>query len=213
MVSEVSRDLKVKRVKMAFQDSKVTWVLKVTEARWVKLAQEEKMALKAPKGVQAQLETLAPLAKQERRENLGFQDCQAIREDKVQRVPLDFLDFQVLTARKVLGVSLANQAPEVNVVQRVLAVPEAPEVPRENLGQRVLRVVMALLALQVKEALKDLRVQLDSLDQKALLVLLGRMDYQDTLDSVEKLDFKAKQVPLGQEVWLDHRDRLVKLVQ
>lgn len=36
MVSEVSRALKVKRVKMVFQDSKVTWVLKVTEEKWVK---------------------------------------------------------------------------------------------------------------------------------------------------------------------------------
>lgn len=201
MVSEVSRALKAKRVKMAFQDSKVTWVLKVTEARWVKLAQEEKMALKAPKAVQAQLETQVPLAKQERRENLGFQDCRDIQEDKVQRDPLDFLDFQVPTGRKVPGELLANQAPGDSVVQRVLEVPEAPEVPRENLVRRVLQVVMALLVLQAKGALKDLKVQLDSLDQKAPLALLGKMGYQDTLGSVVRLDFKARQVPLDQEVW------------
>lgn len=36
MVSEVSRDQKVKRVKTAFQDSKVTWDLRVTEEKLVK---------------------------------------------------------------------------------------------------------------------------------------------------------------------------------
>lgn len=36
MVSEVSRALKVKRVKMVFQDSKATWVSKVTEGKLVK---------------------------------------------------------------------------------------------------------------------------------------------------------------------------------
>lgn len=213
MVSEVLRDLKVKRVKMAFQGSKVTWGLKVTEERWVKLAQEGKMALRAPKAVQVQLETQDPLVKQERRGNLGFQDCRDIQEDKVLRAPLDFLDFQVPTGRKVPGELLANRAPGVNVVQRVLEVPEVPEVLQGSLGQRVLQVVMVLLALQVKEALKDLRVQLDSLDQKAPLALLGRMDYQDTLGSVERPDFKARPVPLGQEVSLDLRDRLERLVQ
>lgn len=36
MVSEVSRDQKVKRVKTVFQDSKVTWVLRATEEKLVK---------------------------------------------------------------------------------------------------------------------------------------------------------------------------------
>lgn len=99
------------------------------------------------------------------------------------------------------GELLANQAPGDSVVQRVLEVPEAPEVPRENLVRRVLQVVMALLVLQAKGALKDLKVQLDSLDQKAPLALLGKMGYQDTLGSVVRLDFKARQVPLDQEVW------------
>lgn len=36
MVSEVSKDQKVKRVKMAFRASKVTWVLRETEEKLVK---------------------------------------------------------------------------------------------------------------------------------------------------------------------------------
>lgn len=97
--------------------------------------------------------------------------------------------------------------------QRVPEVLEEQEVPRGNQGQRELLVVMVLLALQVKEVLRDLRVQLDSLDQKALLVHLGKMDYQDTLGNVERLDFKARLGPLDQVVLLDHRDPLVRLVQ
>jgi len=86
MVSEVSRDLKVKRVKMVFQVSKVTWVLKEIEEKLVKWVQEEKMALKDPKVEQVQLETLVLLVKQEKRGNLVFQDYQDIQEDKVQRI-------------------------------------------------------------------------------------------------------------------------------
>lgn len=99
------------------------------------------------------------------------------------------------------------------MVQRVLEVQEAREAPLGNPAQRALQVVMALQALLVKEALKDLRVQLGSLDQKALLVHLGRMAYQDTLDNVERLDFKARLAPLGQGVSLDHRDQLARLVR
>lgn len=87
------------------------------------------------------------------------------------------------------------------------------EVPPGNLAQRVLRAVTVLLALLEKEALKDLRVQLDSLDPKALLDPLGRMACQDTLDNVERLDFKARLAPQGQGVLLDHRDQLGRLVQ
>ena len=72
---------------------------------------------------------------------------------------------------------------------------------------------MALLALLVKEVLKDLKVQLDSLDQKALQDHLGKMACQDTLGNVERLDFKARPALLGQGVLLDHRDQLVRLVQ
>lgn len=111
------------------------------------------------------------------------------------------------------GESLASQALEVSVDQRVLEVPEEQEVPRGNQGQRELLVVMVLLALQVNEVRKDLRVQLDSLDQKALLVHQERMGYQDTLGNEGRLDFKARLGPLGQEVLLGHRDQLVRLVQ
>lgn len=72
---------------------------------------------------------------------------------------------------------------------------------------------MALLALLVKEVLKDLKVQLDSLDQKALLDHLEKMACQDILGNVERLDFKARLALLGQAVLLDHRDQLVRLVQ
>lgn len=99
------------------------------------------------------------------------------------------------------------------MVQRDLEVQEVQEVPLGNLVQRALQVVMALLVLPVKEALKDLRVQLDSLDQKALLDHQGRMVCQDTLGNVERLDFKARLVLQGQGVSLDHRDQLVRLVQ
>lgn len=171
------------------------------------------MALKGPKVEQVQLETRVLLVKQEKRGNLVFQDYQDIREDKVQRVPLDFPGFQVPMERKVHGVWLANQAPGVSVVQRVLEVQEVREVPLGNLVQRALQVVMALLALLVKEVLKDLRARLDSLDQKALLDHLGRMACQDTLGNVERQDFKARLALLDQEVLLDHRDQLVRLVQ
>ncbi|KAJ8784613.1 hypothetical protein J1605_007964, partial [Eschrichtius robustus] len=53
--------------------------------------------------------------------------------------------------------------------------------------------------------LKDLKVQLDSLDQKALLDHLERMACQDTLGNVERLGFKARPALLGQGVLLDHR--------
>jgi len=90
-------------VKMVFQVSKVTWVLKEIEEKLVKWVQEEKMALKDPKVEQVQLETLVLLVKQEKRGNLVFQDYQDIQEDKVQRVPLDFLGFQAPMERKVHG--------------------------------------------------------------------------------------------------------------
>lgn len=170
------------------------------------------MVLKAPKVVQVPLETQVLLVKQEKRGSLEFQGYQDIQEDKVLRVPLDFLGFQVPMGRKVHGELLANQARGVSVVQRVLEVPEVQEVPLENRAQRALREVMARLVLQVKEVLKDLRVQLDFLDQKALLVHLGRMGCQDTLGNVVKQDFKARLAPLGQEVLLDHRDQQVRLV-
>ncbi|KAB1273189.1 Collagen alpha-1 chain, partial [Camelus dromedarius] len=205
MVSEVSRALKVKRVKMDSQDSKVTWVSKVTEEKLVKWVQEEKMALKAPKVELAQLETLVLLVKQERRGNLVCQDYQDIQEDKVQRVPLDFLGFQVPMERKVHGALLANQALGVSEVQRVLEVREVRGVQLGNPVPRALQVVMVLLALLVKEGLKDPRVQLDSLDQKVLLDHLGRMACRDTLGNVGRLDFKARLALLVQEVLLDHR--------
>lgn len=213
MVSEVSRALKVKRVKMDSQDSKVTWVSKVTEEKLVKWVQEEKMALKAPKVELAQLETLVLLVKQERRGNLVCQDYQDIQEDKVQRVPLDFLGFQVPMERKVHGALLANQALGVSEVQRVLEVREVRGVQLGNPVPRALQVVMVLLALLVKEGLKDPRVQLDSLDQKVLLDHLGRMACRDTLGNVGRLDFKARLALLVQEVLLDHRDQLVRLAQ
>lgn len=99
------------------------------------------------------------------------------------------------------------------MVQRDLEVQEEQEVPLGNQVQRALQVVMALLALLVKEVLKDLKVQLDSLDQKALLDHLEKMACQDILGNVERLDFKARPALLGQGVLLDHRDQLVRLVQ
>lgn len=171
------------------------------------------MALRAPKVEQAQLETLVLRVKQARRGSLVFQDYQDIQEDKVQRVPLDFLGFQVPMERKVHGAWLANRALGVSVVLRVLEVQGVQEVPRGNLVPRARQVVTAPLALLVKEALKDLRVQLDSLDQKALLDHLERMAFRDTLGNVERLDFKARPALLGQGVLLDHRGPLVRLVQ
>lgn len=168
------------------------------------------MALRDPKVVQVRLETQVLPAKPERRANLEFQDYQDIQEDKVQRVPLDFLGFQAPMGRKVHGEQPASQAPGVSVDRRVLEVPEAQEVPRGSQGPRELQVVMVLQALLVKEVLKDHRVQLDSLDQRALPVLLGRMDSQDTLGNVGRLDFKARLGLLVQEVLLDHRDQLVR---
>ncbi|EPY74922.1 hypothetical protein CB1_001859001, partial [Camelus ferus] len=152
----------------------------------VKWVQEEKMALKAPKVELAQLETLVLLVKQER------------------RVPLDFLGFQVPMERKVHGALLANQALGVSEVQRVLEVREVRGVQLGNPVPRALQVVMVLLALLVKEGLKDPRVQLDSLDQKVLLDHLGRMACRDTLGNVGRLDFKARLALLVQEVLLDH---------
>lgn len=128
-------------------------------------------------------------------------------------VPLDFLGFQVPMERKVHGAWLANRALGVSVVLRVLEVQGVQEVPRGNLVPRARQVVTAPLALLVKEALKDLRVQLDSLDQKALLDHLERMAFRDTLGNVERLDFKARPALLGQGVLLDHRGPPVRLVQ
>lgn len=99
------------------------------------------------------------------------------------------------------------------MVQRVLEVPGVREVPLGNLVQRALLAVTVLLALLVKEALKDRRVLLDSLDQKALLDRQGRMACPGTLGSVGRRDFKARLGLLGQGVLLDHRGPLVRQVQ
>lgn len=74
-------------------------------------------------------------------------------------------------------------------------------------------VVKLFPSLFIFRALKDLRVLLGFQDQKALQDHLGKMACRDTLGNVEKQDFKARLALLVQEVLLDHRDQLVRLVQ
>lgn len=170
------------------------------------------MALKAPKAEQVPLGTPVLPVKQERRENLVFQDCPGTQEDRVQRVPLDFPGSQGPTERKAHGASRASQALAGSAVPRVLGVREEREAPPGSRVRRALRAVTAPQALLAREALKDLRVRLDSQDQKALLDHLGRMACQGTLGNVERLDFKARPAPLGPGALLDHRGPLARPV-
>ncbi|KAK2540359.1 Col11a1 [Columba guinea] len=94
MVSVVSRDPKVKRVKMAFRDLKVTWALKETGEKLVSQVHEEKMVQKVRKVEQVHLGTPVLLVQLEKRDYMA------------NRVPEDSEDQQVLQAMMVL---LAHQ--------------------------------------------------------------------------------------------------------
>lgn len=104
MASVVLRAARVKREKMVSQVSRVIWVSKETGVNLGRVVQEVKMALKAQKVALVPMVTLAHLVLLVKRENLVFQGCPGIQEDKVQRAPLVSLDFQEPMERKVPGV-------------------------------------------------------------------------------------------------------------
>ncbi|MEQ2239678.1 hypothetical protein ILYODFUR_006935 [Ilyodon furcidens] len=172
----------------------------------------ERMVLKGLKAELAPMESLDPLAQQERKVNLGSQACQVIPEDKDLRARADSLDSLEQTARKEQGALLVNLVLEDKEVQRVLGVLEEPEVQQENPVPRAQQATTAPLARPAREDLKGLRDQWASLDQRALLDHLERTGFPDTLDSVERRDSKEKLAHQDQEVLLGLRDPLERLV-
>lgn len=164
------------------------------------------------KAEQAPTESQDPLVQQERKVNLASQDCQVIPDDKDPRARVDFLDSLEQTARKEQGALLVNLVLEDKEAQRVLEALEEPEVQQANLVQREQQAMTAPLAHLVREDLKDLRDQWASQDQRVLLDHLERTGFPDTLDNVERRVSKEKLAPQDQEVLLDLRDPLGRLV-
>lgn len=177
------------------------------------LVPEEKMDLKVQReGLVCQVIQvhLVPL---EKRASLVFQGYQDIPEDKVQRGLRVFKVFQEPTEKKEQGEQQANPVQGGSEDQRVLVEREVQGVPLESQGPRATQGVMVQLVLLAKGVYQDLRDPQDSLDQRAHLVPLAKMDFLDTLDREVKLVSKARQVLLGPQVWSDPRVLLVKLDQ
>lgn len=185
----------------------------MTEASLGLLVPEEKMDLKVQReGLVCQVIQvhLVPL---EKRASLVFQGYQDIPEDKVQRGLRVFKVFQEPTEKKEQGEQQANPVQGGSEDQRVLVEREVQGVPLESQGPRATQGVMVQLVLLAKGVYQDLRDPQDSLDQRAHLVPLAKMDFLDTLDREVKLVSKARQVLLGPQVWSDPRVLLVKLDQ
>ncbi|MEJ1278044.1 collagen type XI alpha 1 [Cricetulus griseus] len=184
-------------------------VLMGLREKWDKLAQEEKMALRAPKAVQAQLETQDPLVKQGRR---ALKDLRVQLDSLDQKDPLALLgrtDYQdtlgsverlVTQALKVSQGKVDQQEYVVSQVKEVFLEPralrenealqaqqgqlacQAVQVPRAlpvQLEKKVLLERRVLKALQVEMESKALWVSLGLL---GLLALLVRMETRLTCD-------------------------------
>lgn len=151
-----------------------------------------RMVPKAPKVALALMEIPVLLVLLERRENSACQDCPATRAGRAQRARSASQDSQEPTARRAHGGHLANQVQGGSAVQRVHVGKEALGEALGNLAQRATLVAMAPLVLLAKGDHQGLKDQLDFPDQKAPLVLLGRMDCLVTPDREEKLVSKAR---------------------
>lgn len=156
------------------------------------LAPGVRMVLKVPRVALVPMVILVLLVLLERRESSACQDCPATRAGRAQRAPSASQDFQEPTERRAHGGHLANQVQGGNAVQRVHVGKEALGEALGNLAQRATLVVMAPLVLLEKGDHQGLKDRLDFLDQKAPLVLLGRMDCLVTPDREEKLVSKAR---------------------
>lgn len=212
MVSVVSRDPRERRARMVSQVSRETWESKETGVRLACLGLVERMVLRVLKAEQVPMENQVLLVLLEKRVNLAFQDCQVIQEDKDLRARVVSPGSLEPTARKEPGVLQENPAQEGKEVQRVLVGLVELEVQQENQVLRAQQATMVLQVRLVREALKDLRDQWVSLDQRAPLDHLERMGCPDTLVSVERPVSKEKLVHQAQEVLSGPRDQLGRLV-
>lgn len=184
-------------MKMASLASKGIWASRETGVKSDLRAPGVRMALKVPKVARVPMETPVLSVLLERRENSACQGCPATRAGRAQRAPLASRDFQAPTARRAHGGHLANQVQGGNAVQRVHEGKEALGEALGNLAQRATLVVMAPLVLLANGDHQGLKDQPDFLDQKAPLVLLGRMDCLVTPDREEKPVSKARPARLA----------------
>lgn len=156
------------------------------------LVPEVRMVLKVPKVALAPMEIPALLVLLERRASSACQDCPATRAGRAQRALSASQDFQAPMERRAHGGHLANRVQGGNAVQQVHVGKEALGEAPGSLAQRATLVVMAPLVLLAKGDHQGLKDQLGFLDQKAPLVLLGRMDCLVTPDREEKPVSKAR---------------------
>lgn len=140
-----------------------------------------------------------------KRVNLVFLAFQVIQADKDQR---DLRASKVSlepTEKRELGEPQGNLAQEAREDQRDRVVREDRG---DLLGKQDPRVTLEAMDLQdllERGVCQDLKDQLDSLDQRAHLVQLEKMDCPDTLDREERLVSKARLAPQALPAWSDPR--------
>lgn len=185
----------------------------MTGENWDLLDPEARMALRVPKVGLGFLGILVLLGLMAKRASLVFQGCQVTQVDKVQRDLRDFKVFQERMEKKEHEVQLESLGQEDRGDQLVHVERGVQEVQQERRGLRVTQEAMVLLDHQAKGVFQGLRVQLDSLDQRAHLAQLEKMDFLDTLGREVKLASKARLDLLDHQVLLDLRAQQVKLDQ
>lgn len=138
---------------------------------------------------------------------LAFQVIQADKDQRDLRASKVSLEP---TEKRELGEPQGNLAQEAREDQRDRVVREdrgdllGKQDPRETLE------AMDLQDLLERGVCQDLKDQLDSLDQRAHLVQLEKMDCPDTLDREERLVSKARLAPQALPAWSDPRGRQVR---
>lgn len=148
----------------------------------------------------------------EKKENSAFRDCLDIRAGRAPRDRWAFLEQLGCRERKESGGLLDNLVPRVREVQMVHVEEEEPEDQQGSLDPRALLVMTAHRVLQERGALKGLRDVKGRLGQRDQMALQERMGCQVIQASGESQDFKERPVLPALLEWLDHREKLVKLV-
>ncbi|KAA0705379.1 Collagen alpha-1(XI) chain [Triplophysa tibetana] len=145
------------RVKTVFQGPRVTWASKETEVISGLLEAMVMMGRRGRRVSRAHWESSDPLALQEKRGNLAFQDCLDIQADRVLRDRWAFPEQLACQERKEGGVLQDSLVQMGKEVQTAHVEEEEPEDQLESLGPRALLVMMAHRVPRETEALKGHR--------------------------------------------------------